>query len=80
MQKRRKTAQKGDGKTGKENEEKGLTTRKFLGIWFSCCKTYGRLYKNREGTAYVGCCPRCGAKLSVKIGKEGTGRRFFRAE
>ena len=80
MKKTRKTTQKGDEKTGKDAEEKKITPRKFLGIWFSCCSTYGRIYKNKEGTAYTGCCPKCGAKVSVRIGKEGTGRRFFRAE
>ena len=54
--------------------------RKFLGIWFDCCHTYGRLYKNREGTAYVGRCPKCLRPVNVKIGGDGTSRRFFRGE
>ena len=28
--------------------------RKFLGVYFSCCHVYGRLYQNKQGTAYVG--------------------------
>lgn len=62
------------------NENNTETRRKFIGIWFSCCSTYGRIYKNAQGTAYVGNCPRCGSRVSVKIGEGGTGRRFFRAE
>ena len=57
-----------------ENNEK-----KFLGIYFDCCNTYGRLYKNKEGTHYVGRCPRCMRSLKVPIGSDGTNARFFRA-
>lgn len=54
--------------------------RAFLGIWFECCHVYGRLYKNKIGTAYVGRCPRCMRPVTVRIGTdgEGTNRRFFR--
>ena len=58
-----------------ENEPK---KRKFLGIWFECCHTYGRLYQNAKGDAYVGRCPRCMRPVHVRIGGEGTNRRFFR--
>ena len=53
--------------------------RSFLGIYFECCRVYGRLYQNAEGTAYAGGCPSCGKRLRVAIGDGGTGRRFFRA-
>ena len=63
-------------------EETGNTGQKrpFLGIWFECCHVYGRLYKNSQGTAYVGRCPKCLRPVSVRIGTggEGTNRRFFR--
>lgn len=54
--------------------------RAFLGIWFECCHVYGRLYKNKTETAYVGRCPRCLRPVSVRISKDGDGtsRRFFR--
>ena len=55
--------------------EKG--TRPFLGVSFAACRVYGRLYKNREGTAYVGRCPRCGKSVQVPIGAHGTAQRFF---
>ena len=60
------------------NEEGNRPKRAFIGIWFECCQTYGRLYKNKTGTAYVGRCPKCLRPASVRIGGEGTKRRFFR--
>jgi PHP family Zn ribbon phosphoesterase len=51
----------------------------FLGISFECCRTYARIYRNREGTAYEGRCPRCGMRVRVAIGPDGTKERFFLA-
>jgi hypothetical protein len=51
--------------------------RPFLGVLFRCCKTYGRIYRNKEKTAYAGFCPRCGKRVVVAIGSEGTDTRFF---
>ncbi|MFA5257317.1 MAG: hypothetical protein WC360_04140 [Opitutales bacterium] len=53
--------------------------RPFLGVYFDRCGAYGRFYKNKEGTAYIGRCPRCGASFKVRIGSEGTHNRFFKA-
>ncbi|MCG8527493.1 MAG: hypothetical protein MI748_14015 [Opitutales bacterium] len=55
------------------------TGKKFLGIHFLGCNTYGRLYPNKEKSHYVGRCPRCGLTLKVKIGAHGTDERFFRS-
>ena len=52
--------------------------RKFLGIFFDCCHVYGRIYKNADGTAYTGRCPKCLRPVHVRVGGEGTNRRFFR--
>lgn len=52
----------------------------FLGIMFNCCNVYGRIYKNKDGTAYVGRCPRCMRSVKVPVGEGGTSRRFFSAE
>ena len=52
----------------------------YLGIMFDCCNVYGRIYKNKEATAYVGRCQRCMRSVKVPVGEGGTDRRFFRAE
>lgn len=59
-------------------EETNSQKRAFLGIWFDCCHVYGRIYKNKEGTAYVGRCPKCLRSVRVKVGEGGTSQRFFR--
>ena len=51
--------------------------RKFLGVRFDCCGIYHRIYENKEGTAYVGCCPKCRRNLRIRIGAKGTKNRFF---
>ncbi len=53
--------------------------RNFLGILFECCNVYGRIYKNKEQTHYVGFCPKCMRQVRVKIGEGGTSQRFFKA-
>lgn len=62
------------------SEDKVKKQSNFLGIMFNCCKVYGRIYKNKDGTAYVGRCPRCMRPIKVPIGKGGTNARFFNAE
>ncbi len=51
--------------------------RPFLGVNFAACRVYGRLYKNRDGSAYEGRCPRCGKSIRVPVGAHGTSQRFF---
>lgn len=53
--------------------------RPNLGIHFRCCNVYGYVYKNKDGSAYTGRCPRCGKPLKVGISKDGTGsaQRIF---
>ena len=61
-----------------EEDSKESSKRAFIGVWFECCNTYGRLYKNANGTMYVGRCPKCLRPVTARIGAEGTNRRFFR--
>lgn len=61
-----------------DKEETNKSTN-FLGIMFECCNVYARIYKNKEGTAYVGRCPKCMRTVKVPIGEGGTNTRFFRA-
>ncbi|TET31818.1 MAG: hypothetical protein E3J72_21275 [Planctomycetota bacterium] len=65
-------------KQDKENAE-GEGDRPFIGILFECCNIYNRIYINKMQTAYVGWCPRCGAKIEIPIDPNGTDERFFRA-
>lgn len=51
----------------------------FIGIQFKCCRTYGRIYRNRDRNAYVGNCPKCAARIKVPIGPGGGSNRFFSA-
>ncbi|RME22510.1 MAG: hypothetical protein D6800_10935 [Candidatus Zixiibacteriota bacterium] len=54
--------------------------RPFIGIMFKCCHVYSRIYLNAAGTAFVGWCPRCAAKATVKVSPTGSRNRFFTAE
>ncbi len=53
--------------------------RPYLGVMFKCCHVYSRIYINKQGTAFVGWCPRCAKPMRVKISPDGTDSRFFEA-
>ena len=58
---------------------KSPSERRFVGIQFACCDVYSRVYINRQGTAYLGHCPKCSRRVELKIGPGGTDARFFTA-
>lgn len=60
-------------------EDKPASPRKFIGVHFKCCNIYQRIYKNKDGTAYEGTCPKCYKKAVIHIGSEGSDSRFFEA-
>ncbi|MEM9347707.1 MAG: hypothetical protein AAGB26_13930 [Planctomycetota bacterium] len=53
--------------------------RAWIAVNWSCCSVYSRIYRNRQGTAYEGGCPKCGQKARASIGPGGTSSRFFNA-
>ena len=50
---------------------------RFLSLWFSCAALYARATRDRDGSAYVGHCPRCGKQARFPIGPGGTDARAF---
>ncbi len=54
--------------------------RPFLSVHFACCGVYCRVYRNGDGTAYVGQCPRCAKPVRFRVGREGTDQRSFVVE
>lgn len=58
----------------------GSGARPWLGLHFRCSGQYGRAYRNAEGTAYVGRCPKCGKTVRFVVGEGGTSERMFRVE
>lgn len=61
---------------GSHNSAQG---KPWIGIQFECCGVYTRVYRNRQGSAYEGHCPRCSRPIRVAIGPGGTSNRMFRA-
>lgn len=59
--------------------ERVPASRRFVGVHYVCCDVYTRVYVNRDETAYVGNCPKCAKRVTLRIGPGGTNARFFTA-
>jgi hypothetical protein len=57
----------------------GQGGRPFVGMHFTCCDIYTRIYLNVQRTMFFGHCPRCGRRVQIKIGPDGSDARFFTA-
>jgi hypothetical protein len=62
------------------NIKKQNESRPFLSIHFACCNVYCRVYRNSDGSAYVGRCPKCGKSVRFPVGEGGTDQRYFVVE
>lgn len=51
--------------------------RPYLSVHFACCSVYLRIYRNAEGSAYEGRCPKCGKSVRFLVGPHGTDQRVF---
>ena len=51
--------------------------RPYLSVLFACCSVYRRVYRDAEGKAYRGRCPRCGVAVTFAVGAGGTSARTF---
>jgi hypothetical protein len=64
----------------KNDLQDNFNSRPYISVYFECCSVYNRIYKNKQGTAYVGWCPKCTKKVQVKVGSGGVNCRIFTAK
>lgn len=65
------------GRSGGEPVKPAPPKQGFLSLYFACAHAYGRAYKTRDGSCYLGRCPKCGKTIDFPIGEGGTSKRMF---
>ncbi len=55
------------------------TKLRFVGVIFSCCKVYSRIYLPPQKPVVYGFCPKCGARMEILQTPSGSTNRFFTA-
>jgi len=68
------------GVTPEQKPATEIKGRPFISVHFACCNVYTRIYRDAEGKAYRGHCPRCAKKVHFAVGRGGTDCRVFRVE
>lgn len=53
--------------------------RPFLGMLFTCCNVYQRIYLDKTETAYAGACPKCGKRVTIKAAPGANKTKFWSA-
>lgn len=53
--------------------------RPFVGIHFTCCDVYTRVYLDSRRDAHIARCPHCLRALFLRTGPNGWRERFFEA-
>ncbi|HOQ89903.1 MAG TPA: hypothetical protein PLO53_10600 [Candidatus Hydrogenedentes bacterium] len=56
------------------------SARPWLGIYFSCCRVYARIFLNPNRDTFTAHCPRCARPLRIRITPDGCTDRFWIAE
>ncbi|MCH9031225.1 MAG: hypothetical protein IIB00_03060 [candidate division Zixibacteria bacterium] len=64
-------------KSASEGNE--MTPRRFIGVYFKCCRVYNRIYLN-EGPKQTTWCPKCGVAMEITYSPTGSDKPFFTAE
>lgn len=66
-------------RSGSSSTSPPSEARPWIGVHFECCGIYARIYRRPDSPVYAGQCPRCLARITARVGADGTPQRLFRA-